>query len=137
VSTADNIIEGVAARRTREYSESFKGKRTDTGAYACPVNEAHGAMVLRGEFHTCIVRSEANRVCSAWTAEELNPRVEQFIVGVADEPNQEHQAEPVAPAPATGPDCQCGCGERTRGGKFKPGHDARYHARLKREASPI
>lgn len=28
--------------------------------------------------------------------------------------------------------CLCGCGETTRGGRFKPGHDARLHAELKR-----
>jgi hypothetical protein len=28
--------------------------------------------------------------------------------------------------PATGPLCGCGCKERTRGGRFKMGHDARY-----------
>lgn len=25
-------------------------------------------------------------------------------------------------------ECKCGCGEMTKGGIFKPGHDARYHA---------
>ncbi len=28
--------------------------------------------------------------------------------------------------------CKCGCGEYTRGGIFRPGHDARYHAAEKR-----
>ena len=28
--------------------------------------------------------------------------------------------------------CLCGCGETTRGGRFKPGHDARLHGELKR-----
>jgi hypothetical protein len=28
--------------------------------------------------------------------------------------------------------CLCGCGETTRGGRFKPGHDARLHSELKR-----
>ena len=26
------------------------------------------------------------------------------------------------------PACKCGCGEHTKGGQFRPGHDARYHA---------
>ena len=26
--------------------------------------------------------------------------------------------------------CACGCGETTRGGDFKPGHDAKLRARL-------
>lgn len=25
-------------------------------------------------------------------------------------------------------ECKCGCGEYTRGGTFRPGHDARYHS---------
>lgn len=33
--------------------------------------------------------------------------------------------------PGTGPECLCGCGERTKGGRFRPGHDARYHAAQK------
>lgn len=28
--------------------------------------------------------------------------------------------------------CLCGCGEQTSGSKFKPGHDARFHGRIKR-----
>lgn len=126
-------IEPVAPRRTREYSEAFKGKRTESGAYACPINESHGAMVFDAGFHTCIVKTEANRVCSAWTAEDLNPKMEQFVVGVVDEPVQESEPQQTS-TPATGPECTCGCGERTKGGRFRPGHDSRYHARLKREA---
>lgn len=42
-------------------------------------------------------------------------------------------AASVAPRPATGPDCLCGCGEKTKGGRFRPGHDARYHSRLAKE----
>jgi hypothetical protein len=35
--------------------------------------------------------------------------------------------------------CLCGCGETTRGGRFKPGHDARLHGELKRnlEKDPL
>lgn len=32
-------------------------------------------------------------------------------------------------------DCECGCGEQTKGGRFRPGHDARLHAREKAEAA--
>lgn len=31
------------------------------------------------------------------------------------------------------PDCECGCNEPTKGGKFLPGHDAKLKARLIRE----
>jgi hypothetical protein len=35
--------------------------------------------------------------------------------------------------------CLCGCGETTRGGRFKPGHDARLHGEFKRnlERDPL
>lgn len=33
-----------------------------------------------------------------------------------------------------GPLCLCGCGDFTKGGKFRPGHDARYHAAQKKAA---
>lgn len=38
-----------------------------------------------------------------------------------------------------GRECLCGCGETTRGGRFKPGHDARLHGELKRnlEKDPL
>lgn len=28
-------------------------------------------------------------------------------------------------------ECACGCGEMTKGGTYRPGHDARHHAALK------
>lgn len=28
--------------------------------------------------------------------------------------------------------CECGCGEMTKGGRFRPGHDARMHAKSKK-----
>jgi hypothetical protein len=36
---------------------------------------------------------------------------------------------PVADAPK----CMCGCGEKTRGGRFLPGHDARLKGRLQKK----
>ena len=44
------------------------------------------------------------------------------------------------PAPAADkkgkpmPLCACDCGGYTKGGRFQPGHDARYYAKLKKEA---
>lgn len=29
-------------------------------------------------------------------------------------------------------DCSCGCGGQTKGGRFIPGHDARYHGRIRK-----
>lgn len=37
--------------------------------------------------------------------------------------------------PKDPPLCKCGCGERTKGGKFKPGHDARYYAAMRKKES--
>ncbi len=37
----------------------------------------------------------------------------------------------VAKTPKVLPNCGCGCGETTRGGKYRPGHDARHHSALK------
>jgi hypothetical protein len=33
------------------------------------------------------------------------------------------------------PLCLCGCGEQTKGGEFRPGHDARYKSQLLNEAA--
>lgn len=32
-----------------------------------------------------------------------------------------------------GRDCECGCGDKPKGGRFLPGHDAKLHSRLKKE----
>lgn len=40
-------------------------------------------------------------------------------------------------APSGGPLCKCGCGERTKGGRFRPGHDSRYHQALKDMAARL
>lgn len=47
------------------------------------------------------------------------------------------QPKPAATTPASKEpkSCLCGCGGTTKGGRFLPGHDARYHSRLKREAA--
>lgn len=29
--------------------------------------------------------------------------------------------------------CECGCGEMTKGGRFRPGHDAKLHSKQLRE----
>lgn len=34
-------------------------------------------------------------------------------------------------------ECTCGCGEMTRGGKFRPGHDARLHSSLVATVSDV
>lgn len=39
--------------------------------------------------------------------------------------------EPLPPANPLGK-CLCGCGDATSGSRFKPGHDARFHGRIRR-----
>lgn len=42
------------------------------------------------------------------------------------------EAKPKAEKKAATPqDCLCGCGGQTKGGRFIPGHDARYHSRIR------
>lgn len=38
------------------------------------------------------------------------------------------------PEPTESPKCICGCGEATKGGQFRPGHDAKYKSQLIKEA---
>jgi hypothetical protein len=49
------------------------------------------------------------------------------------------QEQPTDGPQGTRRSCLCGCGETTRGGRFKPGHDARLHGELKRnlEKDPL
>lgn len=41
------------------------------------------------------------------------------------------EAKPKAAKVKTPQDCGCGCGGQTKGGRFIPGHDARYHSRIR------
>lgn len=41
------------------------------------------------------------------------------------------KATPKTKTAATPRDCQCGCGGQTKGGRFIPGHDARFHSRVR------
>jgi hypothetical protein len=49
------------------------------------------------------------------------------------------QEQPTDAPQGTPRSCLCGCGETTRGGRFKPGHDARLYGELKRnlEKDPL
>jgi hypothetical protein len=50
-------------------------------------------------------------------------------------PSSERPARTRTPKPGKEPKpCACECGGMTKGGRFLPGHDSKYHARLKREA---
>lgn len=50
------------------------------------------------------------------------------------EKERRRMTEAKTPKPKAGKEpraCLCGCGEMTKGGRFIPGHDARFHARIK------
>jgi hypothetical protein len=129
----DQDLDAMPVRRWQEYDQAFRGQR-DGSSYICPVKEQHGTMTREqsGDRFTCyVLEGGANRICSSWTTRELNPRMEFFVTGSVETP------KPVAPVAAptvqdtTKPLCLCGCGDRTKGGRFKPGHDARWHAAQK------
>jgi len=44
------------------------------------------------------------------------------------------EASKTAPKEREPKDCECGCGEKTKGGRFIPGHDARLHSRWNAQA---
>lgn len=61
-----------------------------------------------------------------WSTDEKTVFIPQEVLDEADP-----DAELDAPA---FPLCHCGCGGRTKGGRYIPGHDARHKGRLMREA---
>lgn len=68
---------------------------------------------------------------------ETNPAFARLVAFRVEDPTSEEahpkrvstSAREVKPSRA----CECGCGEMTKGGRYRPGHDARHHAKLKRE----
>lgn len=66
---------------------------------------------------------EGTRVdASKGTKEGIAPAIqEEATTTVAAAPKAEK-------TPKIMPDCKCGCGEKTKGGTFRPGHDAKYYA---------
>lgn len=117
----------------------------------CPYG--HGAL-LTGDSWTRLYCPHSDHGGNGrfFTAEEamkeLTPEERRLIVRDTEEAIGKIAAQRAAaksaqaprPAPAapraivegTGPECLCGCGERTKGGRFRPGHDARYHAAQKK-----
>lgn len=56
--------------------------------------------------------------------------VKYNIKSVSAKPRERRTFEPKENAP----ECLCGCGEKTRGGKFRPGHDSRLKSSLVKTA---
>lgn len=46
-------------------------------------------------------------------------------------------ARETAQTPRKERDCACGCGEQTKGGVYRPGHDARYHSALRHAGQQV
>jgi hypothetical protein len=63
--------------------------------------------------------------------QELAARILYAVAESGDEPDPQRPARRPA---SKGPDCQCGCGGQTKGGRFLPGHDAKLKGKLKRAA---
>lgn len=82
------------------------------------------------------------RVRSSWQLEQ------DAKLASREEARKEHEMakrtaaeKPLTPertrAPKVIRDCRCGCGGQTKGGTFLPGHDARYHAALRKAGAEI
>lgn len=86
------------------------------------------------EVRTGSFNPHAPRVKSEWQIEQeakaaalMAAREERKMAEKTPKPKPEPKAR--APRKAREPQsCKCGCGEMTKGGMFKPGHDARYHS---------
>ncbi len=61
-----------------------------------------------------------------WTVADLLDHVQNADAGSV--------LEFVKPAKPKTRECWCGCGEETRGGKFVPGHDSKFHSLAKQVA---
>ena len=110
------------------------------GVQWCP-HEEHGG---NGRFYRNTEVQEGNydpdapRVKSEWQLEQdaRMSRAQQSRQEFKME--QEAKVKPAAEKPRppkakAGRECKCGCKEMTKGGLFRPGHDARYHSRIAKE----
>lgn len=58
-----------------------------------------------------------------------------MMLGVGERRSNRSTGLSASPRPAKNPrECECGCGEMTKGGRFRPGHDAKFHAAQKKGA---
>lgn len=113
------------------------------GVMWCP-HEEHGGNgrfyrdteVAYGKFNP-----DAPRVKSEWQlAQDARAATAQAEREAYEMEKREMTIQPVSverkPRAAKPPlECTCGCGGMTKGGRFLPGHDARYHAAQKRAAA--
>lgn len=112
----------------------------------CPTNADHGRMVvLRDGKQWCPNQEhDAERVPlremhlvdrsteDMATGDKVNPVPKPGARATTKAQRDQVAVKARATAPAAvakeTPLCLCGCGEHTKGGKFRPGHDARYHS---------
>lgn len=117
-----------------------KDEWTAKGVAWCPHEEhgGNGRFYRLTEVQTGHYNPDAPRAKSAWQLEQ-----EAKVAQAAEERKERDMAKKeTAPKAEKAPrtrkvaepkECTCGCGGFTKGGRFLPGHDAKYHARLARE----
>ena len=107
-----------------------------------------GTEAVRSEVRSARPGGGAERPASPGRPERVAPDVALAHRGML--PSNSHESASRAffetPASAAGiderdrtmktpQDCACGCGEQTKGGRFRPGHDAKLASRLRKEAA--
>lgn len=120
-----------------------KDEWTATGVAWCPhsehdiVDNTSGRFYRRQEAESGWFNPDAPRVKSARLIEqeqraaELAAEREHFKMAKAEAIKTKAPKEPRVAKVVEAKDCMCGCGGQTKGGRFIPGHDARFHSRVK------
>lgn len=84
-----------------------------------------------------LTESQIRKMAAAQASAESDAAAEATVNGKR-KPKAEKAAAPRAAAKSKDPRaCECGCGENTKGGRFRPGHDAKLHSRQKAEAAAL
>jgi hypothetical protein len=155
----DNGIEAAEPATTADSATGGQPVDNETPASA-PVGEVipddTGDNVTAIDSHKLKVKAgkKAAKKNGKVAAKSLPART--FAMGVTKQedrtpPKQSPTSKVVAQAPAssallarvqksinkkiTAPICACGCGNTTKGGKYRPGHDAKHHSALKKAAA--
>lgn len=110
---------------------------TSKGVAWCPHEEhgGNGRFYRLTEVKTGSYNPNAARVKSEWQIEREAAQVARDQARKEREMAKKEPAPKAEKAPRTRKvkepkECTCGCGGMTKGGRFLPGHDARYHSAL-------
>ena len=111
---------------------------TREGVIWCSHSEhgGNGRFYRDQEVKTGTFNPAAPRVKSEWQIEQDIKAATQAAVREQLKESKVATKEPKPKAPRKAKEpiaCKCGCGEMTKGGRFRPGHDARYHSALAKE----